>query len=46
VCGSPAYLARHLPPQTPLDLLSHNCLRLRHRANGRRTPCSNRSATS
>ena len=35
VCGSPAYLARHLPPQTPLDLLSHNCLRLRHRANGR-----------
>src|SRR5262249_50470934 len=35
VCGSPAYLARHAPPQTPTDLLSHNCLRLRHRGNGR-----------
>jgi DNA-binding transcriptional LysR family regulator len=35
VCGSPDYLTRHPPPQTPSDLAAHNCLRLRHRASGR-----------
>ena len=35
VCGAPDYLAQHAPPQTPSDLRSHNCLRLRHRASGR-----------
>jgi len=34
VCGSPDYLARHADPKTPSDLDVHNCLRLRHRANG------------
>jgi DNA-binding transcriptional LysR family regulator len=29
VVASPAYLARHQPPATPQDLLSHNCIRLR-----------------
>jgi DNA-binding transcriptional LysR family regulator len=38
VCGSAAYLARHDPPRTPMDLCAHNCLRLRHRANGRTLP--------
>jgi DNA-binding transcriptional LysR family regulator len=29
IVASPAYLARHQPPATPQDLLSHNCIRLR-----------------
>lgn len=27
VCGSPTYLEKHPPPQSPADLASHNCLR-------------------
>lgn len=26
ICGSPAYFARHSVPETPEDLLNHNCL--------------------
>jgi DNA-binding transcriptional LysR family regulator len=26
VCGAPAYFARHDRPQTPFDLVNHNCL--------------------
>ncbi|AKI98508.1 DNA-binding transcriptional LysR family regulator [Archangium gephyra] len=29
VCGSPAYFARRAPPDTPHELASHNCLRLK-----------------
>jgi DNA-binding transcriptional LysR family regulator len=28
VCASPAYLSRNPAPQTPADLLAHNCIRL------------------
>lgn len=31
VCASPAYLAQHGRPATPLDLLKHNCLRFSKR---------------
>lgn len=27
--GSPAYFARHMPPETPQDLLAHRCINLR-----------------
>lgn len=30
VVASPAYLARHGVPQTPADLVAHNCIRYRH----------------
>lgn len=29
VVGSPAYFARHPPPQSPTDLAAHNCVRTR-----------------
>jgi DNA-binding transcriptional LysR family regulator len=29
VVGSPAYFARHPPPQTPQDLAAHNCINVR-----------------
>ncbi len=29
VVGSPSYLARHKPPQTPQDLTAHNCINIR-----------------
>jgi DNA-binding transcriptional LysR family regulator len=28
-CGAPRYFARHAPPQSPHDLASHNCLRMK-----------------
>jgi DNA-binding transcriptional LysR family regulator len=30
VCGAPAYLEKHPPPQSPADLAGHNCLRYPH----------------
>lgn len=32
VAGSPAYFERHPPPQTPGDLMSHQCVRMRLRS--------------
>ncbi|WPB77496.1 LysR family transcriptional regulator [Archangium violaceum] len=29
ICGAPSYFARRAPPQTPHELASHNCLRLK-----------------
>jgi len=34
ICAAPSYLARHGAPQTPDDLLRHNCLRYVHTRTG------------
>lgn len=38
VVGSPDYLARHGVPDTPRDLLAHNCIRYRFHSSGRVAP--------
>lgn len=38
VVGSPDYLARHGVPQTPRDLLQHNCIRYRFHSSKRIAP--------
>jgi DNA-binding transcriptional LysR family regulator len=34
VVGSPAYFAKHPPPQTPQDLTAHNCINMRMPTHG------------
>jgi DNA-binding transcriptional LysR family regulator len=34
VVGAPSYFARRSPPQTPRELLSHNCINLRLPTHG------------
>lgn len=38
VAGSPGYLDRHGIPQTPRDLLDHDCIRYRFHSSGRIAP--------
>ncbi len=38
VVGSPAYFAKHGTPQTPDELLTHNCLRYRFHSSGQIAP--------
>ena len=40
VLGSPDYLSRHGTPQTPRDLLKHNCIRYRFQSSGQIAPWS------
>lgn len=44
VVGSPDYLERYGVPQTPRDLLEHNCIRYRFHSSGRIAPWDFRSA--
>ena len=38
VCAAPAYLEKHAPPQSPADLVAHNCLLYTHSVFGHDWP--------